>query len=251
MNFLIIGEKCKDIFIYGEVARLSPEAPVPVFRPLKTVENGGMAQNVYNNLFSLIEKKASVVAHFSSGDIKKTRLVEEKSNHYFIRIDENDTVDPIVINEYFIRIIKNADCILISDYDKGFLSLSDISKICAEKKQGAVVFLDSKKDLTSGIIEAVDFVKLNDSEYKKNVNEYQAEIYKHKIIVTLGARGARYNNQNFPGTKKITSDVSGAGDTFLAALAFYYMEGKDIKHAIKMANEAASEVVSERGVSVI
>ena len=76
-------------------------------------------------------------------------------------------------------------------------------------------------------------------------------MYKEKIITTLGPRGARYNDQDFPSTKKITNDVSGAGDTFLAALAFYYMENRDIKLAIQKANQAASEVVSERGVSVI
>jgi D-beta-D-heptose 7-phosphate kinase/D-beta-D-heptose 1-phosphate adenosyltransferase len=249
MNFLVIGEKCKDIFVYGEVARLSPEAPVPIFKPLRSVENEGMAHNVYNNLFSLIEKKATVVGHFSSGEIKKTRLVDDKSNHYFIRIDENDRVDPIVINEYLIRIIKGADCILISDYDKGFLALPDIWKICQEKRKGAVVFLDSKKELTSGIIDSVDFVKFNEYESKRNF--LQTEMYKEKIITTLGAKGARYNDQDFPGTKKITNDVSGAGDTFLAALAFYYMESRDIKLAIQKANQAASEVVSERGVSVI
>jgi bifunctional ADP-heptose synthase (sugar kinase/adenylyltransferase) len=189
------------------------------------------------------------VGHFSSGDIKKTRLVDDKSNHYFIRIDENDRVDPIVINEYLIRIIKGADCILISDYDKGFLALPDIWKICQEKRKGAVVFLDSKKELTSGIIDSVDFVKFNEYESKRNF--LQTEMYKEKIITTLGPRGARYNDQDFPGTKKITNDVSGAGDTFLAALAFYYMESRDIKLAIQKANQAASEVVSERGVSVI
>ena len=249
MNFLVIGEKCKDVFIYGNSTRLSPEAPVPIFQPLRTVENEGMAQNVYNNLFSLIEKKASVVGHFSSEGIRKTRLVDDKSNHYFIRIDENDIVDPIVINEYLIRIIKNADCILISDYNKGFLALSDIWKICQEKKKGAVIFLDSKKELTGGVMDVVDFIKLNEYEYKNN--RFQAEMFKEKIIITLGVKGARYNDQDFPGIKKITNDVSGAGDTFLAALAFYYMERKDIKYAIEKANKAASEVVSERGVSVI
>lgn len=249
MNFLVIGEKCKDVFIYGSSTRLSPEAPVPIFQPLRTVENEGMAQNVYNNLFSLIEKKASVVGHFSSEGIRKTRLVDDKSNHYFIRIDENDIVDPIAINEYLIRIIKNADCILISDYNKGFLTLPDIWKICQEKKKGAVIFLDSKKELTGGVMDVVDFIKLNEYEYKNN--RFQAEMFKEKIIITLGAKGARYNDQDFPGIKKITNDVSGAGDTFLAALAFYYMERKDIKYAIEKANKAASEVVSERGVSVI
>ena len=60
MNFLVIGEKCRDVFVYGEVTRLSPEAPVPIFKPNRITENGGMAQNVYNNLFSLIEKSVII-----------------------------------------------------------------------------------------------------------------------------------------------------------------------------------------------
>ena len=46
---LVIGDGCKDVFQYGKCERLSPEAPVPVFKPTKTTSNGGMAVNVYNN----------------------------------------------------------------------------------------------------------------------------------------------------------------------------------------------------------
>ena len=50
MKILIVGDSCKDVFIYGDVTRLSPEAPVPVFNPRKTIENDGMAKNVSNNV---------------------------------------------------------------------------------------------------------------------------------------------------------------------------------------------------------
>ena len=53
MNILIVGDSCKDIFIYGEITRLSPEAPVPVLNPLKEISNDGMAKNVVNNVESL------------------------------------------------------------------------------------------------------------------------------------------------------------------------------------------------------
>ena len=33
MNILVIGDSCKDVFIYGDIERISPEAPVPVFKP--------------------------------------------------------------------------------------------------------------------------------------------------------------------------------------------------------------------------
>ena len=46
---LVIGDSCEDIFIYGDITRLSPEAPVPVLQPTRETKHGGMALNVYNN----------------------------------------------------------------------------------------------------------------------------------------------------------------------------------------------------------
>ena len=50
VKILVIGELCIDEFIYGEVKRLSPEAPVPVFNPVEKTSNRGMAGNVVSNL---------------------------------------------------------------------------------------------------------------------------------------------------------------------------------------------------------
>ena len=35
MKILVIGDSCTDIFIYGEIDRICPEAPVPVFKPIR------------------------------------------------------------------------------------------------------------------------------------------------------------------------------------------------------------------------
>ena len=53
---LVIGDSCTDVFIYGIIERISPEAPVPVFNPIKRVENGGMALNVFANIKSMLMK---------------------------------------------------------------------------------------------------------------------------------------------------------------------------------------------------
>ena len=53
MKILVIGDSCKDVFIYGTANRLCPEAPVPVFIPKRKTETGGMAANVYENIESL------------------------------------------------------------------------------------------------------------------------------------------------------------------------------------------------------
>ena len=50
MKILVVGDSCKDVFIYGKVKRLAPEAPVAVLNPIKTRTNDGMARNVSNNI---------------------------------------------------------------------------------------------------------------------------------------------------------------------------------------------------------
>ena len=53
MKILVIGDSCTDVFVYGNITRLTPEAPVPVFNPIIQKENDGMAQNVSNNVEAL------------------------------------------------------------------------------------------------------------------------------------------------------------------------------------------------------
>ena len=53
MRFLVVGDSCEDKFIYGTCDRICPEAPVPVFAPVKEKNNGGMAKNVQANVEAL------------------------------------------------------------------------------------------------------------------------------------------------------------------------------------------------------
>jgi len=50
MKVLVIEETCVDKFVYCDAKRLSPEAPVPVLNPIKSVDNPGMAGNTYENV---------------------------------------------------------------------------------------------------------------------------------------------------------------------------------------------------------
>ena len=88
-KILVIGESCLDIFNYGVCNRLCPEAPVPVFNPSHSVEKGGMATNVYNNILAL---DAAVHLHTNNNwkNITKTRFIDYKTNHMFMRLDCKD-----------------------------------------------------------------------------------------------------------------------------------------------------------------
>ena len=84
---LVIGDSCNDVFIYGDIHRVCPEAPVPVFNPTHQTENDGMAKNVVRNLEAL-----GCNVEFISNDnsIKKIRYVDNRSNQMVLRVDEND-----------------------------------------------------------------------------------------------------------------------------------------------------------------
>ena len=82
-KILVIGESCRDIFNYGTCKRLCPEAPAPIFNPQNTIENGGMALNVYNNVASL-SVEVDIQTNKNWADITKTRFIETSSNHMFI-----------------------------------------------------------------------------------------------------------------------------------------------------------------------
>ena len=95
LKVLVIGESCTDKFIYCNVARLSPEAPIPVLNPIETIINRGMAANVVANVKAL-KPNASVTCLTTYSNVTKTRYVDSKSNHMFIRVDEGeDTIEPL------------------------------------------------------------------------------------------------------------------------------------------------------------
>jgi len=241
IKILVIGETCVDKFIYCKVNRLSPEAPVPVLNPLYTTTNSGMAGNTVANVKALAPDYYTMSLS-QRESITKTRYVEEKSNHMFLRVDEGeDKITPFKWSMDIDVMLGEADVVIVSDYNKGFLSDADIGEIGLKSK---LSILDSKRKLTNKIVEWYTFVKLNESERLNNPN-----LTTDNIITTLGKRGAEYENILFESPcPQDTIDVSGAGDTFTAAFIVRYFETKDEKIAIKYANQKASEVVSRRGV---
>ena len=126
MKILIIGDSCTDIFRYGKVERLAPEAPVPVIIPEKEESTPGMAGNVVRNLEVL---GAEVDFITNTTEIRKIRYVCSKYNHILLRVDENDKCenisDKIIGNTHWDKF----DAIVISDYNKGFLKELDIEFI--------------------------------------------------------------------------------------------------------------------------
>jgi len=242
---LVIGDSCIDKFVYCNIDRICPEAPVPVMNPIKTTVNPGMAANVHENLKSL-GVKVDLITNLEK--ITKTRYVDKKSGQIVVRIDKNDTCKRIKIEDKLTSISWDSyDAVIISDYCKGFLLESDIKYISLSHP---LTFLDTKKKLGNWC-QNISFIKINDIEYTNTQDTLQDLNIQDKIIVTKGGDGAEYKGVKYSTKKCAVKDLSGAGDTFLAGLVCKYIESKNIPKAIKFANNVASEVVQKQGVSVV
>jgi len=241
-NVLLIGESCYDIYHYGSCDRLSPEAPVPVFKQIQSETRIGMAGNVFNNLEAFKLKVDFITA---AQQIEKHRYIDQRFNQHLLRVDKNETY---MLENYKFnpKDLTNKDIIVISDYNKGFLSHEECNRLALYcKEQQIPVFVDSKKaDLScfEGCI-----LKINEKE-----NETAKKLpTTYELIITLGAQGCEYQGETYPTEQVEVFDVCGAGDVFLAALTSSYLESQDMHKAIDFANRCASYSVTKFGTYVL
>lgn len=241
---LLIGEQCDDIFIYGDTPRLSPEGPAPVFIPKKEVYNGGMGMNVMGNLMAL---NIDVDFEHQQSPITKTRHIHESSNTLLLRIDEEKNIDNIGD-----RLPKfdfwEYPMIVVSDYNKGFLTEEDIAYIGFKHPN---VICDTKKKLGEWCRD-LRFIKLNRSEFENNKEFIEENDWiLEKLIITLDKDGCMYNGTSYPTEKVEIMDISGAGDTFVAGFVKMFLDTDDISKSIQFANRCSAQVVQKRGVTTI
>lgn len=246
-KILLIGESCRDIFVYCDCTRLCPEAPVPVLNVIDQHENGGMAKNVFNNLQSL-GANIDIVTNDNWFNITKTRYVHQNSNQMFFRVDTPHNIDRIDQKILHGLDFSRYDAVVVSDYNKGFLHEEDIEFIGSNT---VLSFLDTKKILDKWA--NTTFIKINDYEYRNSETFLNScKSISDRVIHTQGENGCFYQDKRFPVKKKVeVKDVSGAGDTFLAALVVQYLKTENIEKALVYANKCASKIVTKRGVSVI
>ena len=233
LKILLIGDSCTDEYVYGTCERLIPEAPVPILKFNKKITTKGMAWNVRKNLESF---GLEVYIITNQETITKTRYIDEKYNQQILRVDNEPDLKPM---EYDLP-DEHFDALVISDYDKGFLSNEKIFEL-VEWFNGPV-FIDSKK---TKLPKESCFVKINDLEFSKLDNPAD------NLIITRGSKGAEYQGKLYPGEKVDVFDAVGAGDTFLSALVYFYLKYGIIDKAIPFANKASAIAVSNFGTYVL
>tara|TARA_Y100001938_G_C8028074_1_gene399110 strand:+ start:127 stop:873 length:747 start_codon:yes stop_codon:yes gene_type:complete len=248
MKFLVIGETCNDRFCYGKSSRLCPEAPVPVFVPENGINNLGMAANVYSNLKAIDDNlhsgspyrnKIKLITNEAEGH--KTRYIDSQSNQMFLRVDTDSypTCRNLPDN------IEDYDAVIVSDYNKGFLKDLHLKEIGLRSK---LSFLDTKKNFNIDWADNFSFIKINKKEYEENGWKFRAE----NVVVTKAEEGCWYQDKDYPlQNPSEVRDVSGAGDTFLAAFSYAYTATQELKSSILFAQECCQDVVRKKGVATI
>ena len=161
-HLLVIGDVMLDKYIWGDIERISPEAPVPVVHIDNVEYHAGGAANVARNISGLGGKVSlvSLIGEGSSSTTLKTILSKDNLSQQFllsdpsrittvktriiaqgqhmIRLDDEKFVLSdgriiMALKEYILPLLQDIDGILLEDYNKGVLSPELISWIMKEK----------------------------------------------------------------------------------------------------------------------
>ena len=301
MDVLVIGDIMLDRYLVGDVDRISQEAPVPIVKleRQKSWNVPGGAGNVATNLSLLAINNVSLLGRVGpdvSGKILltkfrdmhnvnvqfvrsepgtlttiKTRLVAK--HQQIVRFDLEDTspLNPKAEEKvvWALRsIIPAVQGVIISDYNKGFLTfpmLKAISNICSFNK--VPVFIDpnpttdyppfSNATLLPNLIEAKEMSRL--SPVDKSSTEKVGKVLMDKfgtVSITLGAEGMiLFERENVirvpPVTVEDVVDTVGAGDTIVSVFTLAKICGADLKEAAIIASIAASIVIKHLGTYAV
>jgi len=244
MKVLVIGDIIIDKYIYGSSTRLSPEAPVPVVAQDHIEESIGGAGLVYKNLKSL-GVDVDLVDIFDKASVK-TRVICD--GHYVTRIDDDYHADGEQFLQYILtQDFSDYDYVILSDYNKGVLTES--LKIIEHINQfNCRVIVDPKDHATH--YEGAWLVKPNEKEFQEYFLNWQGN-----IITTRAGKSviAKIDNEVYEVAvdNVEVSDVTGAGDCFLAAFVYALTKDYNYKKAIELAVQGSTESVKHVGTYIL
>lgn len=245
MKVLVIGDIIIDKYIYGTSTRISPEAPVPIVNIEQVSTSLGGAGLVYENL-----KKLGIdVTLFETEQPQsiKTRIISD--GHYITRLDEDEDADSNAVLSNVLRSdFSQYDYVILSDYDKGVLD--NAKQIIAHiNSQGPKVIVDPKRYAHD--YEGAWLVKPNHNEYTK----FEFDEWKDNIITTDAGHNVTAKiddiEYNIPVETVEVSDVTGAGDCFMAAFVYGLTKGYTHKKCLEIAVKGSTESVKHSGTYIL
>jgi len=297
-NILVIGDIIVDHFIWGSVSRISPEAPVPVVDV--THENlllGGAANVLHNiyaqqgtgvlcgmigsdpmgdHLLSLLAELGSpatgIVRSPNRPTTLKTRIVAQSQQ--VVRFDREKTGEPAPerlaeLCRFLDDNLAEFDAVIVSDYDKGMISMALMDHLRARRERGRRIPLvvDPKPQrperflgasiITPNLHEAERLSGMSirsEDDLHSAARLLQEKFSSQAVLITRGEAGMALYEEGHPLTTiptmaKEVYDVTGAGDTVIAVLALGLAVGLSPTDAAVLANFAAGVVVGKVGTA--
>lgn len=298
-KIICVGDTMLDRFVYGSVDRISPEAPVPVFRQTRVTEMPGGAGNVARNVAALDAEAVLIgvvgdddearrlvraigdmdgvtgdlIAERGRPTTLKTRYVA--TSQQMLRVDSEETsaidraTEQAVIDSLTYE-AKSADAILFSDYAKGVATpgiLDVVTRVAAEfdlpvivdpkgrdfNKYGPVALI---KPNAAELAAATELPSGSDQETAAALNAAKQGSMAKAIVATRAAKGMSYVDENgrivhVQGEAREVYDVSGAGDTSLAALGIGLAVGGTLEQAVALAIRASGIAVGKAGTAAV
>jgi D-beta-D-heptose 7-phosphate kinase/D-beta-D-heptose 1-phosphate adenosyltransferase len=297
VRIAVLGDAMLDVYLMGDVDRVSPEAPVPVVTVQGRRHALGGAANVAANVAAIGAecRLVAVIGDDARGDsirgelaqvqltdkhlvvaaarptTSKTRIVAR--GQQMLRIDE-EVEEPIParvmeqVGAELERAMRDADALLIEDYNKGTLVPQVIERGLALAKKrgvpvavdpkfknffayrGATVFKPNRRELEQAMGAALDLAHpdaLPDALDKLAVDN---------LLLTLGGEGMMLVTKDkeitrIPTMARDVFDVSGAGDTVTAWVGTALAAGATVREAADVANFAAGIEVGKAGVATV
>ena len=245
MKVLVLGDVIIDKYIYGTSERLSPEAPVPVVKYRREVESLGGAGLVYENLKSLgVDVTLFETKQPSS---IKTRVICD--GHYVTRIDDDKRASGnAVLADVLSNDFSQYEYVILSDYDKGVLD--NAKEIIAHINTfGCKVLVDPKRP--ASYYEGAWLIKpnmLEESQYGFGQHHWNWIVTDAKGPVRARINKVMYTVE--PEQVEV-SDVTGAGDCFLATFVYGLTKGYDHTRCLELAVKGATEAVKHVGTHTL
>ena len=298
---ICIGDLMLDDFVYGEVSRISPEAPAPVIAVSRSELTVGGAGNVARNIAALgarcifvgvvgedeagralataLRSEPLIESHLvvdrTRMTTRKVRFVSEHHSTHLLRADweQAQPLDPPtekMVIDHTLAALPRAAAVVLSDYAKGTLTPHVVrTVIAAAKKLRKPVIVDPKgKDfsryrdatlITPNLHELAEVTRhsvANEADIAAAAAELNRAVGSDAVLVTRSEEGmslvpARGEPVHIGAYPVKVRDVSGAGDTVVAALAAMLAAQAGFEHAMRAANAAAAVVVGKRGTATV
>ena len=253
---LVLGDILQDHYKFYENIRNDPATPdIPVVKLIDDVKVDGGAGNLVRNIKELVD--IEVMSFLRGCPLKIRYYIDDK---YVFREDINDEIfhSSQLIDE-FVDEIKDNDYVVISDYHKGTIKYSDITRILNKCNETNITFIDTNHVQPEH--EGVDWLKINYETARESVNIFGKDIAKKvsdktgtNVIVTRGSDGfiayLRNSNENIYYTKDDTEcfvDSIGAGDTFLAGFISALVNKKEVTSSLIYADVVAHLSTTQLG----